>query len=205
MAEFVAVVRDEPREYNVRPDGAIVKAACSVILGVRVDNGQTVMDSNPESKQGKVYERHWGGMPDDLAFATEAFYTAIFKERQIPNGHYYECHVYQRFALGYSKSPTLQKGTQVAPVDPTELPTPPILVGPYRGFGLYRHPRADKQVSVGWVHSLISLPHRTFRSLLNPESIGVEGVDGKMIISDIGCLSKVYDADGLYRVRGTKL
>ena len=203
MAEFVAVVDEAVRSYN-SPNGETVCIKNATVIGLRVNDGPTIEDSNPNPIGGKVYERCWTSMPDNLAFATEAFYKVIYQQRNIPNGFYYDCHAYHRYAMGYSNSPVVPNGTPSPWVNPAEASIPPLLLLPYRGYGLLR-PRTDSDSGTGTiasVHSFITLSRRF--GIMPPECLGVEYIGGKMSISGTGKMLDRYGAVAFYSLRNTE-
>lgn len=192
MAEFVAVL-DKKDRFSVDPAlDRFVVTSDSTVVGVRVDDGSTLTHADYRPL-GKPYERCWR-MPDELAFATEAFFDAVYANPRVEG--VVDCHAYVAYALGLT--PNMARSSVHERPLPYRLkpnPVPSIAMLAWKGYLLER----IKEPVPGGVHSLIAMPRRNG---VIPECIGVTGVGGNMVVAKTRTLPHVYAGQQFHRILG---
>ncbi len=192
MAEFVAVLDEATRVYAPArfSEHTLVSVKNSVVVGVRVDDGPTrsATNINPE---GRLHERSWGSMPDELAFSTQAFFRAIYEMRNVGWGRNYDCHGYASFALRHTEDMTWPEGSKPPSLFTAEMPMAPLLHQKYSGYAMF-----DRATNAG-VHSIIALPKKHG---IIPECLAVQGVGGPLVVAETKQVEKLYGKSYFYRV-----
>jgi hypothetical protein len=195
MAEFVAVL--DKHERQIKNDlGESVKLTDSTVVGLRINDGPTHTMPSYEA-QGKLHERSWA-MPDDLAFTTEDFFKTILRDKQIPDGHIYDCHQYYNYATHLTQDMTRSQDVKTQRIVREKLATFPSEMKPWAGYALLRT-RGLKPAEFINVHSLIALPKRHG---IVPESMAVAGIGRNLVVANTNTLPRVYSGQKFYRIVG---
>lgn len=195
MAELVATLDKQERPFINDVDQYTVENNL-VVVGLRVNDGSTLTATNLEVR-GKPHERSWKNVPDDLAFAAEAFYRVMFVDREIPQGHFYDCQAFCNYVLGYSEYPTRRSADDLPALAGQRLATFPFEMRPWVGYALLRNKAPASRISPKHVHSIIALPRRYG---VFPESLGVTGDGGYMVVARTANLPKQYYGQRFYEL-----
>lgn len=198
MAEFIAVL-DRHERRIVNDLDQVVNITDSTVVGLRVNDGPTVTSNSKNTRPvGKTYERMWR-MPDDLAFATEAFYRAVYCEQSVPQGHIYDCHSYLDYVLRYLPSMTRPEGEDASGMVRSKLAVFPSEMKPWVGYTLFRTKGLDAPGDIAGVHSFLALPRR-YGILL--ESLSVAGIYGPMVVARPNSFRRIYGGQKFHQIFG---
>lgn len=201
MVELVAVL-DTTKRLITNDLGVATLTQDSTVAGLRIDNGPT-LERRGYAARGKLRERSWQ-MPTALAFSIRAFFDVVYHRGDVPSDRIFDCHVFAAYVLGISQNITRTPDEGPAPYELKPEVTPTIITQPLVGYELVRTkgklaPGVPDGFHVQGVHSFIALPRRYG---VVPESMGVTGVGGSLVVARTSTYPTIYSGHEFHRILG---